>query len=312
MNIVFVEPLEIPDVKFDSIRQLFEQKGHHVITYPDKPQTYDEFVNRMRQADIAVIVNIPLSKDVLDRCPKLKYLAIAFSGTDHVDLAYCNKKNIFVSNAAGYSTYAVAEITIGLMISVLRSLPSMEFNTRTMQNRMGFLGGELFDKTIGIAGTGLIGSRVAELVLAFGCKVLAWSRSENTTLKNKGITYVDKEILLEQSDILSLHLPLTEETLGFIGKEEIMKMKPSAVLINTARGRLVDEYALLVALKMGRIAGAGLDVYDREPPFPKEHPFRELKNTVLLPHIGYATREAMLRRADIVARNILKWLENQG
>lgn len=308
MRVVIVEPLEIPESKLESMKKSLESKGLSVTAYPDKPSNYEEFVNRVKQGEILVLANIPLSKDVLEECDKLKYIAVAFSGVDHIDLKYCAENNIKVSNARGYSTFAVSELTIGLIIALFRQIPAMDYNTRTMKDRAGGLGHELYGKKAGIFGTGLIGSRVALLLKALGCDVMAHSRNPKEELVKAGIRYVSREELLTQSDIVSLHLALTPETTHFIGKEEIMMMKPNSILVNTARGKLVDTQALSVALKMGRIYGAAIDVFDREPPLDEKHPLRFQYRTVLTPHIGYATFESMNRRADIVLSNIISFL----
>ncbi|MFA5524978.1 MAG: NAD(P)-dependent oxidoreductase, partial [Tissierellales bacterium] len=144
---------------------------------------------------------------------------------------------------------------------------------------------------------------------AFGCNVLAYNRTENEDLKNKGVTYLSLEELLKESDIVSIHLPLTKETKGLIDAEKLKLMKKDALLINTARGPIVDNAALADALNNGQIGGAGIDVFDMEPPLPSDYPLLNAPNTVLTPHIGFATKEAMKRRAEITFENINKWLE---
>jgi len=168
---------------------------------------------------------------------------------------------------------------------------------------MGVMPGrEIGGKTVGIVGMGNIGQRVAKLLNAFGCKVLAWNRTPKTV---EGVTFVDKETLLKESDIVTLHIALNKETRNFIGERELSLMKPSAILINTARGPVVNEQALADALMNGVIAGAATDVYGTEPPLKKDNPLFEAPNLVMLPHIGFATEEAFKLRLGIVIQNVI-------
>jgi D-3-phosphoglycerate dehydrogenase len=167
------------------------------------------------------------------------------------------------------------------------------------------LGSELHGKTFGIIGTGQIGSQVARLANAFGCKVLAFNRSKKAI---SNVEFSNLDYLLKNSDIVSLHVPLTKETRHLLGEREMNLMKNTAILINTARGPVVDYHALATALKNNNIAGAAIDVYEKEPPLDKNHPLLEAPNTILFPHIGYATKEAIQLRGKIVIDNIFQWL----
>lgn len=234
-------------------------------------------------------------------------ISIAFTGVDHVDLKACRERNITVCNAAGYSTNAVAELAFGLAISVCRNIVPCDHQSRHEGTKAGLVGFELFGKTFGVVGTGAIGKRVAEIALAFGCRVIAYNRSEKPDLIEKGVTFVSKDELFRQADFVSLHTPLTDETKGLVDAETIKLMKPTAVLINTARGPVVDSEALAAALNEGRLAGAGIDVFETEPPIPADHPLCQAKNTVLTPHVAFASKEALETRADIVIENIKQW-----
>jgi D-3-phosphoglycerate dehydrogenase len=161
---------------------------------------------------------------------------------------------------------------------------------------------------VGIVGTGAIGLKTAALFRAFGAKVIAYSRTRRQEALDMGIEYVSLEELMAQSDIVSLHVPANGETRGLISRELIAKMQPTAILINVARGAVVDNAALAEALNEGRIAGAGIDVFDMEPPIPADYPLLGAKNTVLTPHVAFATDESMLRRAEIVFDNLDAWL----
>jgi D-3-phosphoglycerate dehydrogenase len=236
-------------------------------------------------------------------------ISVAFVGVDHVDMKTCKKRNILVSNAADYCTHAVAELAIGLTLSVLRNIPRCDERTRKYQTKDGLIGNELYGKTFGVLGTGAIGIKTALLAKAFGCHVIAYSRTEKQSLKDQGITYVSLDELLRTSDILSLHTPLTDQTKGLIDKEALDKMKPTSILINTARGPIVDNKHLSDCLRNKKIAGAGIDVFDIEPPLTTNDVLTTNENTVLTPHVAYATKESIFRRANIVFENIKKWSE---
>jgi D-3-phosphoglycerate dehydrogenase len=275
----------------------------------DRNEDAEVLVERMKDADIVVISNIKLTAEVLGKCPNLKMLSVAFTGLDHIDLDYCKQKSIDVFNASGYSTVAVAELAIGLMLDVYRKITEMDATTRNLGGRGMFLGRELHGKTVGVVGTGAIGLQTIRLLLAFGCNVIAYSRTEKDEAKAWGVRYVSLDTLMAEADIVTLHVPATKETSKLIDADKIALMKPTAVLINTARGAVVDNEALAFALKEGKIAGAGIDVYENEPPLAKDYALLSAPNAVLLPHVAYATREAFDIRADIVMNTVRKWIK---
>jgi len=310
MKIVFLEPLGFSVESIKKACENLKKHGHEVVIFPDK--RYEMSVGRAQGADIVVQTDMPMGKDFFDSCPTLKMLAIAIVGLDHVDLDYCEKRGIEVTNAAGYSTEAVAELTIGMMIGLYRKIVENEKVTRQCHGNAILPGREINGKTIGIIGMGAIGKRTAELAKAFGCKVIAWNRKH---VDIKGVTFVDKETLLKESDIVSLHIALNEETRNFISAKELEMMKRSAILINTARGGIVNTNDLAEALKNDTIAGAALDVYDGEPPLyyglppiTNENPLLSAPNTMLLPHIGFGTIEAKQLRLKLVIENIEKFV----
>lgn len=308
MNIVCVEPLGISQEHFEELKKEFSAQGHSFDYYMDRKEDVGTLASRMKAADIAVISNIKLPAEVMQQCPSLKYLSVAFTGLDHIDLAYCKEHGIAVQNAAGYSTTAVSELAIGLMLDVLRQITHFDGTIRKGEGRGMFLGRELKGKTVGVVGTGAIGTATIKLLLAFGCKVLAYNRSEHDDVKAMGVKYTDLDTLMKESDIVTLHVPMTAETHHLISRERIGMMKPSAILINTARGNVVDIPALADALNEGRIAGAGIDVYEKEPPLPADHPLLNAKNCVCVPHIAYASREAFDIRAEIVFDHVRNYL----
>lgn len=310
MNIVCVEPLGISQEQFETLRKDFAAQGHNFSYHMDRKEDTPTLVSRMKDAEIAVISNIKLPAEALQQCPHLQYLSVAFTGLDHIDLAYCQQHGITVQNAAGYSTTAVSELAVGLMLDLLRQITRFDGTIRQGQGRGMFLGRELKGKTIGVVGTGAIGTAVIRLLNAFGCRVLAYNRSQHDEVKALGTTYTDLDTLLQQSDIVTLHVPMTAETHHLISAQRIAMMKPNAILINTARGNVVDIPALADALKKGTIAGAGIDVYEQEPPLPADHPLLHAPNCVCVPHIGYASREAFDIRADIVFDHVRNFLHN--
>ena len=245
---------------------------------------------------------------VLSQCTNLQYLSVAFTGLDHIDLTYCREHNIIVQNAAGYSTTAVSELAVGLMLDLLRRITILNASTRQGGTRANFLGRELRGKTVGVVGTGAIGTATIRLLLAFGCNVLAYNRSRHTEVEALGVQYTDLDTLMRSSDIVTLHVPLNADTHHLISRERIAMMKSTALLINTARGNVVDIDALAQALRNGEIAGAGIDVYEKEPPLPQDHPLLLAPNCICVPHIGYASREAFDIRADIVFDHVKQYL----
>ena len=304
MKIVAVEPIGISAERAQVVRQDLAAKGHEFVWYADRKEDAATLVERMKDAEVVMISNIPLRAEVLSQCPKLQFLNVAFTGLDHIDLDYCETHNILVKNASGYATEAVAELAVGLMIDVLRNITFLDGSIRQGGVRGAFLGRELRGKTVGIVGTGAIGIRTIELLKVFGCRVIAWSRTHKPEVLNLGVAYVTLESLMRDSDIISLHVPLTSETKHLIGREMLAKCKPSAILVNTARGNVVDMDALAECLREGKIAGAGIDVYEKEPPLPSDHPLLNAPNCVCLPHVGYATREAFDDRIDIILKNL--------
>ncbi len=311
MKIVCVEPLGISQEHFEEIKHGLATEGHEFVYHMDRNEDATALVARMCDADIAVISNIPLPAAVLSQCPKLQYLSVAFTGLDHIDLAYCQEHHIEVQNAAGYSTTAVSELAVGLMLDVLRRVTSLDAAIRQGEGRGAFLGRELRGKTVGVVGTGAIGTATIRLLLAFGCKVMAYNRSRHADVEQMGVEYTDLYTLMQRSDIVTLHVPMTAETHHLISRERIAMMKPTAILINTARGNVVDIQALAEALKEHRIAGAGIDVYEKEPPLPTDHPLLSAPNCVCVPHIGYASREAFDIRADIVFDHVKQYLNRK-
>lgn len=307
MKIVVLESLAISDEAFNTITKPLADNGHELVVYNDGKLDDETIKARIKDAEVLVLANTPLSGDVIDAAEKLKYISIAFTGYNHIDLEKCKEKGIKVSNAAGYSTHSVAELTFGLITALLRNIVPLDAITREGGTKNGYRQIDLNGKTLGVVGTGDIGSAVAKLGLAYGCNVIAYNRSEKQELIDKGVEYKSLDDVLKTSDIVTLHIPLTDDTKGLIDKDKLALMKADSFLINTAIGPIVDHDALAEALHQGAIAGAGLDRVDMEPPIPTDYPILAAPNTVLVPHIGYATEEAMVRRAETTFNNIVKW-----
>ena len=308
MNIICVESLGIPQTRFEELKKHYASMGHEFTYYLDRKEDEATLIERMREADIAVISNIKLPAAVLSQCPKLRYLSVAFTGLDHIDLAYCKEHGIEVQNAAGYSTTAVSELAVGMMLDLLRNIVTLNEKIRQGGSRGTFLGRELRGKTVGVVGTGAIGTATIRLLLAFGAKVIARNRSEHDDVKALGVKYVSLEELLKQSDIVTLHVPLCDATRGLIGEKELALMKPTALLVNTARGPVCDIAAVGKALVDGRIAGAAFDVFEHEPPLPLDHLLLSTNRCLVTPHVAFATEESFAARADIVFGHIDDYL----
>ena len=302
MKIVFLEPLGLTVEAVEKACDSLKKQGHDVVVYPDRKP--EKNVERAAGADIIVESNMPLRKEFLDACPNLKMLSIAFTGLDHIDMEECKRRGIVVMNAAGYSTEAVAEETICMMIGLYRHVIENDRITRSCKGPSIAPGREIAGKTVGIIGMGAIGQRTAALAQAFGCRVIAWNR---TPKQVAGVTLVDKATLLREADIVALHIALNNETRDFLTAKDFAMMKPSAVIVNAARGPVVNTNDLAEALKNGTIAGAALDVYDGEPPLSSDNPLLTAPNTMLMPHVGFATREAFEARLGIVVNNVMKF-----
>ena len=304
MKIIILEPIGLTPANITKIKTNFESRHHEFTHHDNRPENELEIIKRAQNADVLILSNLPLSENIIGKCKNLKMISVAFAGVDHIPMDLCRKKNIVVSNTAAYSNHAVAELVIGSTINLYRKIIWNDSQTRNLATREGFLGSELYGKTFGIIGLGQIGQETAKLAHAFGCKVIAYNR----TAKNISfVESVELEYLLKESDIISLHVPLTKETKYLIGENELKLIKPTSVLINTARGQIVEYTALAKALKNKKIAGAAIDVYEKEPPLDINHPLFNIPNTILLPHIAYATKEAIKLRGKIVIENIYKW-----
>ena len=271
----------------------------------------EAIIAQAHDADAIIMSNLPFPGSVVRGCPRLRLLSLAFTGTDRIDLAACQAAGVAVCNTPDYSTTAVAEFTLGLLLAVLRHLPEALVAARNGRTWEGLAGGELAGRTVGLVGTGHIGLHMARLLKGFGCSLLGYARRPSEEGESLGIVYTGLDDLLVRSDVVSLHLPLTDQTSHLIDQWRLALMKPSAILVNTARGGLVDNGALADALREGRLAGAGLDTVDVRPPLPRNHPLLAIPNALVTPHMAFATREAFARRSRIALENVAAWRRGQ-
>lgn len=280
---------------------------HEWIEYPLTPP--ERVVERLRGAQVAVINKIRLNAEHLRQLPDLKLVAICATGTDNIDLAACREHGVTVSNVRGYAVNTVPEHAILLMMALRRSLLAYDADVRAglwaKSGNFCLFGhpvGDLHGATLGIFGRGGLGQGVARLAEAFGMRIL-WGEHRGADTVREG--YTDFATVLRESDVISLHCPLNDATRGMIGRAELQAMKPTAVLVNTARGGLVDEQALADALREGVIAGAGVDVLSQEPPRdgnPLLAP--DIPNLIVTPHMAWASATAMQAMTDQVVDNI--------
>lgn len=275
-----------------------------------------ETVARAADAEIALTNKTVLDRDTLARLPRLRYIGVLATGYNVVDLAAARERGIAVTNVPGYSTASVVQITFALLLELTHHVGAHADGVRAgrWSRSVDFCYWdsplvELAGLTLGLVGFGNVGRGVAQAGTAFGMRVLAHTR---TVPKSgvEGVSFTDLETVFRQSDIVSLHCPLTEATRQLINRERLAWMKPTAFLINTGRGPLVDEAALADALNAGRLAGAGLDVLSTEPP-TADNPLLAARNCVITPHIGWATRAARERLMRIAVENVRAFLAGQ-
>ncbi|MBA2943410.1 D-2-hydroxyacid dehydrogenase [Paenibacillus sp. CGMCC 1.16610] len=276
-----------------------------------------QIIDRAADADIVLTNKTPLSAATLQQLPKLRYIGVLATGYNIIDLQAAKEHDILVTNVPAYGTQSVAQLVFALLL---------EFCNRVQQHSDSVVKGgwsssidfcytvsplmELSGKTIGLIGLGQIGKQVALIAKAFGMNVVATGSGRRTPEPVEGLTWVSLGELLQQSDVISLHCPLTPETKELINADRIALMKPTAVLINTARGGLLNETDVAQALNQGRLAGAGLDVLTVEPPTP-DNPLLHARNVLITPHIAWATKEARARLMATAVNNVRGFLEGQ-
>lgn len=281
----------------------------------EKPFRYaDELAEALADFEILIPMRerTKFPKAILDRLPKLRMIALTGSRTWTINIEECNRRGIVICNTGqGNSGAATAELALGLLLSAARNLPVADASMRDGRFQTGVRPGITLDgKTLGIIGLGKIGSKMARYGQALGMNVLGWSQNLTDEMAAQaGATKVDKATLLKESDAVSLHVVLSERSQGLLGAQDLALMKPGAILINSSRGPLVDEAALLERLKTGKLVAA-LDVYDQEP-LPVDHPLRSFPNTVLTPHLGYGSQEVYCVFYGESIENVLAFMDGK-
>lgn len=312
MKIVVLDgyTLNSGDLSWDALHAL-----GNVRVYDRTPAT--DVVEFAADADILLTNKTPVSGEAILQLPNLKYIGVLATGYNIIDIATAQQQNIVVSNVPGYSTYSVAQLTFSLLLEITFHVQrhsdsarqgdwanSADFSFRNYPLT------ELAGKTMGIIGFGEIGQRVATIADAFGMNVIAHSRTQTDRSARANFKWATLSELLQQSDVVSLHCPLTETTKGMINSENLRQMKPNAILLNTSRGPLVIDDDLANALNNGIIAGAGIDVLSVEPP-AADNPLLSAKNCLVTPHIAWATLEARKRLMDTVVSNVEAFINGQ-
>ncbi|WCG37019.1 2-hydroxyacid dehydrogenase [Aerococcus urinaeequi] len=311
MKIALLEPLRVPEARINELAQPLIDAGHEFTYYPDKTTDPNELYERSKDADIVMIANNPFPAEVIERLENTKFINVAFTGFDHVNSKASKDKGIAIGNASGYATTAVAELALGLTLDLFRAITKGNDDIRNANFPGPFQGREIKGKTVGIVGTGHIGLETAKLFKAFGANLIGYNRSEKQEAKELGVELVELDELLQRADIVSVHLPLNDETKHLLNKDNLSLMKDSAVIINVARGPIIDDAALADLLNEGKIAGAGIDVFDGEPPLPADYPLLSAKNAVLTPHVGFLSDEAMELRAQIAFENTKAFIDGK-
>lgn len=280
--------------------------------------SYDQVAQRIGDADFVLLNKCRMDETILSQCPNLKWVGIIATGTDNLDLEACRRHGVQVANVPGYSTYSVAQMTFSLLLAVCQCA---ERQNRAVQDGYWQLNVpaeyrilpqvELCGKTFGIFGYGSIGRQAGRIAKAFGMRVLACTRTVRPEYAADGVEFVDFDTLLKESNVLSLHTPATPATRGVVSAAALEKIKPGCILVNTARGALVDEAAVAEALKNGRLGFYAADAFAVEP-LPADSPLRGLPNALLTPHIAWTTKEALQKLMDITTQNLRSFLAGAG
>jgi len=286
------------------------------ITYPDKkPFSKQEVISMIHQYDGILVAGMGLDSNMIKLGKKLKIISVYGAGYDKIDVEAATSAGIVVTNTPDAVTESTAEIAFGLILAVMRRIAECDRRLRLESNflwgMMENLGSNLYGKTLGIIGMGRIGKAVAKRARAFGMNICYYNRRRLAEEVEKELeaSFYSLSELLEKSDVISIHVPLTKETYHLIGRQELDRMKPSAFIINTARGAVIDEQVLIKYLEEGRLAGAGLDVFEHEPKIP--HELLKMDRVVLTPHIGTSTLEARVQMAQAACQNIIDYFEGR-
>jgi len=308
-NIVILDsrPLNPGDMTFADLEKL-----GNLTVYESSPDDREEIIKRAKDAEILLVCYAKITREIIESLPKLKYIGVLSTGFDNIDLKACSKNGIVVTNVPSYGTEAVAQFALALLLEITSRVGHHDREVKNGRwKKVGFwyFGDypliELTGKTIGIMGLGKIGIAAAKIYKAMGMEVLAYNRSESDEGR-KIVKYVNLDDIYEKSDIIDLHLPLTKDTENIINEKSISKMKDGVIIINTARGGLIDEKALLSGIDSGKVFAAGLDVNKTEP-INDDNPLLAYENIILTPHMGWGPVETRKRLVDIAISNILSF-----
>ena len=304
--------MEEGDLDWSGVKALIPDTTSYVRT------AYEEIAPRIGDAEFVFLNKCRMDEQILSQCPNLKWVGIIATGTDNLDLEACRRHGVSVANVPGYSTYSVAQMTFSLLLAICQCAERYD---RAVKDGFWQLGipqsygllpqMELYGKTFGIYGYGSIGRQSARIAKAFGMRVLVCTRTVRPEYAADGVEFVDLDTLLRQSDVLSLHCPATPQTRGLISAEALQKIKRGAILLNTARGALVEEAAVTEALHTGQLGFYGADAFATEP-LPADSPLRREPHALLTPHIAWTTKEALQNLMDITTQNLSSFLDGNG
>ena len=313
-NIVILDsrPLNPGDMTFADLERL-----GNLTVYESSPDDREEIIKRAKDAEILLVCYAKITREIIERLPKLKYIGVLSTGFDNIDLKACSKNGIVVTNVPSYGTEAVAQFALALLLEITSRVGHHDSEVKNGRwKKVGFryFGDypliELTGKTIGIMGLGKIGLAAARIYKAMGMEVLAYNRSESDEAR-KIVKYVSLDDIYEKSDIIDLHLPLTKDTENIINEKSISKMKDGVIIINTARGGLIDEKALISGIDSEKVFAAGLDVNKTEP-INDDNPLLAYENIILTPHMGWGPVETRKRLLDIAISNILSFEKGES
>jgi D-3-phosphoglycerate dehydrogenase len=294
----------------EAIRRL--QQTAEVKVYSEKATSQQELIQRLQGAEVVINIRAysKFTEALMRSCPGLKLIAVLGIGTDNIDLSAASRLGIKVSNTPGYSAIAVAEHALALVLAAARKIPQHEQELRAGRwTRLPMT--QLHGKILGLVGFGNIGQQLASLARGIGMKVWAWTLHPSMgRAKETGIQWVELDQLLAASDVISINIRASEKTKGLIDRQAFKKMKPSCILVNTARASIVDTAALIEALRAGKLTAAALDVYDQEP-LPPTDPLLSLSNVVLSPHNSGMTPEAIERGNEMVVENVIAYFQGR-
>jgi len=307
-----VVPDDFPSILSGTAALKRLEQHARVMVYTNKASTPEELIQRLQGAKVAVNIRAysKFDEPLLKACPDLKMIAVLGVGTDNVDLRAASRLAIRVTNTPGFSAVSVAEHTLALMLAAARKIPAHENELRAGRwTRLPMT--QLHGKRVGIIGFGNIGRQLAGLAKGIGMKVWAWTFNPSPRrAEEAGIQFVEFDQLLSQSDVIAVTIKASEKTRGLISRQALAKVKPTCILVNTARASIVDTAAMIEALRKGTLAAAALDVYDQEP-LPADDPLLSLPNVVISPHNAGMTPEAIERGNEMLVENIISFLQGR-